>query len=131
MCYTLGSEEFRSETSKEGSAMKSRKNLTVYYQNEKGLRARCGLCGQNVQEKGHHPKCAFHDPSVTHVEITPMKSVVTISQGQWVSPSGKVYRIKKKGTGFYIKERAVGAVSTIMPKLSDIRKYIEANQGTL
>jgi hypothetical protein len=90
------------------------------------------LCGQNVQEKGHHPKCAFHDPGVTHVEITPMKSVVTLGRNdQWVSPSGKTYWIKKKGSGFYIKEKAVGAVSTLFPRLSDVRVYIEANQGIL
>ena len=112
--------------------MKSRKNLTVYYQNEKGLRARCGLCGKNVQEDGHNPKCAFHDPSVTHVEITPMKATVTLGRNdQWVSPSGRTYRIGKRQGGFYLKEKKVGAVSTVMPKLNDIRLYIEANQGLL
>jgi hypothetical protein len=132
MCYTLSSEVLRSDYSKEGSAMKSRKDLTVYYQNEKGLRKRCGLCGKNVEEDGHHPKCVFHDPAVTHVALAPMKAQVTLSRGGvWVSPSGKTYRIRKKKGGYYLKEKAVGAVTTLFPTLNGVRLYIEANQGIL
>jgi hypothetical protein len=115
--------------------MKSRRNLSVFYQNAKGLRVRCGLCGKNVQEDGHHPTCAFHDPSVTHVEITQMQAEVTLAPTgmgyEWVSPAGRIYVIKKIKGGYRIKERAVGTVGTTFSLLKLVRDYIEANQGTL
>ena len=135
MCYTLCREEFRSDQSKEGSTMKSRRNLSVFYQNAKGLRVRCGLCGKNFKEDGHHPTCAFHDPSVTHVEIIQMKAQVTLaptSAGyEWISPAGRTYVIKKVSAGYRIKERAKGTVGTTFSLLKLVRDYIEANQGTL
>jgi hypothetical protein len=115
--------------------MKSRRNLSVFYQNAKGLRVRCGLCGKNVQEDGHHPSCAFHDPSVTHVEITQMKAEVTLAPTgmgyEWVSPAGRTYVIKKVALGYRIKERANGTTPLTFHLLKYVRDYIEANQGTL
>ena len=118
--------------------MKTRRNLTVYYQNEKGLRERCGLCGQNVKEKGHHPTCAFRDASVTHVEITPLKTVVTLGRFSdnayiWASPTGTVYRVKREtvGQGFSLRKVGERKPIIVLNRLSNIRTYIERNQGTL
>lgn len=127
--------------------LKSRKELTVYYQlHGRGLIRRCGLCGGSVTGGSggikHVGSCLLKDPGVTHVRMSAVSRRVVIRGGRtdgkywWVSGnSGKTYDIKRRGrdrdTYYRMTERDTGEIIVYPPRLRDIRKYIVDNQGRL
>lgn len=122
--------------SEQTTNVKSRANLTVYYQNEKGLRRRCGLCGKNVEEEGHHRNCVFADPSITHAQIVGMKAQVVIHTDKdgvryWMSPSGERYNIRKARGGYVVKKQAKDSIGVSLATMAYVRAFIEQSQGVL
>jgi hypothetical protein len=117
------------------SVVKSRANLIVYYQNEKGLRKRCGLCGRNIEEQTHHATCPFADASITHVQLGGMKAQVVIHRDKkchyWISPTGQWYNIRRSPGGYTIKKAERGSKRIGPGSMAYIRQFIEDNQGVL
>ncbi len=130
------------------SLLKSRKELTVYYQlRGRGLIRRCGLCGGSVVGGSggikHTGSCLLRDPGVTHVRMSACSRRVVIrgprrSDGKywWTSgSSGKTYDIERCGRGSHIwwvmHERDSGKTIMDDMRLCDIRKRLQEHQGNL
>ena len=92
----------------------------------------CILCRQSISS--HKDDCVFADASVTHIIVIKSRASIVFYFRQnrwwWQSPGGNRYHIEKLPAGpRYVMFDGAGNEIVARKRLSDIRQYLELNQG--
>ena len=97
----------------------------------------CGGAGPTLANIVHNDDCPMGDLAIVNVSVTPRTGIVTFTQYEhyrwsWWSASGVRYHVAVQGKEFMLVLAGVdGDIMAAAERLSDLRTWIEQNQGVL